>query len=193
MPRWVGIFAALTGAITLVMVVVVGTGRGGSDFRYGSRDQSRQQPLSRAEAEPLPLHTLPAFGNGDRVNLRTYRGEPLLVNFWASWCGPCVREMPMLRQVSNDLADDVIFLGINVQDSPINAEPFLDKLGVRYEQATDPTGDYFRAVGGIGMPTTLLVDQSGIIRYRHTGELDEGMLRELLKQHLGVAPFRAAD
>lgn len=133
------------------------------------------------------MHTLPAFSDGPAVDVGDYVGAPLVVNFWATWCGPCVREMPMLRDVSSELSGDVRFLGVNVQDSPTQAEEFLDEVGVRYDQAADPEGDYFRAVGGIGMPTTLLVGADGVVRYRHTGELTEQKLRALLREHLAVS------
>lgn len=92
----------------------------------------------------------------------------------------------MLRDMSEDLAGTVTFLGVNVQDMPTSAEAFIDKLNVEYDQAADPDGAYFRAVGGLGMPTTLLVDENGFVRYRHTGELDADGLRDLLAEHLDV-------
>lgn len=95
--------------------------------------------------------------------------------------------MPILRDVSRDLSDDLTFVGVNVQDNPTQAEALLDDVGVRYDQAVDPEGDYFRTVGGIGIPTTLLVDPDGAVRYRHTGELTEQKLRALLREHLAVS------
>ena len=176
--------AAACAVVFLIVVVAVTVSADLTPFETAADDQRGLGPKSGAQNDPLPIQTLPAFSGGDPVDLGPYLGEPLLVNFWATWCAPCVREMPMLRDMSGELAGDVTFLGINVQDIAMNAEAFIDELNVEYDQATDPNGDYFRAVGGLGMPTTLLVDEKGFVRYRHTGELDAGGLRELLQEHL---------
>ena len=177
---------AACAVVFLLAVVAVTVSADSTPFETASDDQRGLGPKSGAQDDPLPIQTLPAFSDGDPVDLEQYVGKPLLVNFWATWCAPCVREMPMLREMSEELAGDVTFLGINVQDIPMNAEAFLDELNVEYDQATDPNGDYFKAVGGLGMPTTLLVDENGLVRYRHTGELDAEGLRELLQAHLGT-------
>ena len=186
-PRTFLTAAAAACAVVFLLVVVAVTVSADSDpFETVSGDQRGLGPMSGEQDDPLPIQTLPAFSDGDPVDLGQYLGEPLLVNFWATWCAPCVREMPMLRDMSEELAGDVTFLGVNVQDIPMNAEAFIDELNVAYDQATDPNGDYFRAVGGLGMPTTLLVDAQGFVRYRHTGELDAEGLRELLQEHLAL-------
>lgn len=186
-PRTFLVAAAIACALVFVLVVVAVTVSADSNpFETASGDERGLGPVSGAQAEPLPIQTLPGFSDGDPVDVGQYVGDPLLVNFWATWCAPCVREMPMLRDMSEELAGHVTFLGINVQDMPTSAEEFIDELNVEYDQATDPKGDYFRAVGGLGMPTTLLVDEKGLVRYRHTGELDGDGLRDLLREHLGI-------
>ena len=119
-------------------------------------------------------------------DVHDYVGRPLVVNFWASWCAPCVEEMPAIQQVDDQLEGRVTVLGVNTQDSAEKAREFAADLGISFELARDPSGTYFDAVGGFGWPTTLLVDDSGVIRYRHTGPLDAGQLRDLLETHLGV-------
>lgn len=144
------------------------------------------EPVSGGEARPLPDRTLGGFAGGPAVDLGTYRGTPLLVNFWASWCGPCIEEMPALQQVSTEVSGQVAFLGVDVQDNADNAQAFLEQVGVDYDQASDPAADFFTETGGFGMPTTLLVDAEGVIRYRHTGGVTAEQLRALLNSHLGV-------
>lgn len=186
-PRTFMVAAAVACAVVVVLAVVAVTVSADSNpFETVSGDERGLGPVSGAQADPLPIQTLPAFSDGDPVDVGQYLGEPLLVNFWATWCAPCLREMPMLRDMSQDLTGDVTFLGINVQDIQTNAEAFIGELDVDYDQASDPNGDYFRAVGGLGMPTTLLVDEQGLVRYRHTGELDADGLRDLLRDHLGI-------
>ncbi|MDP9406093.1 MAG: TlpA family protein disulfide reductase, partial [Actinomycetota bacterium] len=138
------------------------------------------------EAFPLPDRTLDAFGDGAPVDLTAFRGTPLVVNFWATWCAPCVKEMPDFQQVASDVGDDVAFLGVNVQDSPAVAEPFATELGVDYALAADPQGEFYKQVRSFGMPTTLFVDADGAVVFRHTGALDAEQLRDLLERRLGV-------
>ena len=111
----------------------------------------------------------------------------MVVNFWATWCAPCVKEMPAFQEVAADLRDQVTFLGVDVEDSPPNAEPFIERLGIDYPLAIDPQREFARSVNIFGMPTTLFVDADGIVRYRYTGPLEGDQLRELLAEHLGVS------
>jgi cytochrome c biogenesis protein CcmG, thiol:disulfide interchange protein DsbE len=134
----------------------------------------------------LPAGPLPPLGPGPQVDLAAYAGRPLLVNFWATWCGPCVEEMPVLRDAERRLGDQIAFIGINVQDNEASALEFLAELDVTYDQARDPMAEYFTAVGGFGMPTTLLVDPDGRIVYRYTGAIEAAQLDALLAEHFGV-------
>lgn len=94
--------------------------------------------------------------------------------------------MPLLRDTEARLGGAVAFLGVNVQDGQDGAVAFLEELDVTYDQARDPTGEYFTAAGAFGMPTTLLVDPDGGIVYRHTGAVLGDQLDDLLAEHLGV-------
>lgn len=136
--------------------------------------------------DQLPDCPLEPFGDGPAVALAEYRGSPLVVNFWATWCGPCVAEMPDLQAVHEAAGDELAFLGVDTMDSFRNAEPFVEELGITYDLAVDTRGTLHRAIGGFGMPTTLLVDPDGRIRYRHTGPLDAEGLGALLAEHLDV-------
>ncbi|MFU8840614.1 MAG: TlpA family protein disulfide reductase [Nitriliruptoraceae bacterium] len=124
--------------------------------------------------------------DGEELSLTALAGEPLVVNLWASWCPPCVAEMPDLERVHRDLADQVRFVGINTQDDRDQAEALAARTGVTYELTLDPDGAVFRDLEVIAMPTTFLVDADGVIVHRHAGLLTESQLRELLDTHLGV-------
>lgn len=150
-----------------------------------SQLEDRVAPTQQA---PLPDATLDGFADGEPVELTAYRGDPLVVNFWASWCAPCVSEMPDLEEVAREYAGRVPVLGVNVQDAPANAEAFVDELGITYDLATDPRGELYAEVDAFGMPTTLFVDAEGTIVYRHTGIIDADGLRELIAERLGVVP-----
>lgn len=138
------------------------------------------------ERRPLPEATLDGFDGAEPVELASYRGAPLVVNFWATWCAPCVKEMPEVQRVARQLEGRVAVLGVNVQDAPTNAAAFVRELDIGYDLASDPRAELYNAVGGYGMPLTLLVDAEGTIVYRHVGILDAAELRALLATHLGV-------
>jgi len=144
----------------------------------------RVAPGARA---PLPARTLEGFGAGAPVDLAAYRGRPLVVNFWATWCAPCVDEMPAFQQVFAEVGAEVAFLGIDVADGPRRAEPFAAELGITYDLARDPDRSFAQEVGVFGMPTTLFVDAQGTIVHRSTGGLTGGALREALRTHLAAA------
>lgn len=135
----------------------------------------------------LPDRVLAGFGGEPDVDLARFAGEPLVVNFWATWCAPCVKEMPAFAEVAADLEGEVTFLGVNVQDAAADAEPFAADLGVSYPLATDADASFYREVRAYGMPTTLFVRADGTVVYRHTGALESEQLRALLAERLGVA------
>jgi len=135
---------------------------------------------------PLPDRVLGGFGGGAPVDLAAYRGRPLVVNFWATWCAPCVEEMPAFDQVAGETEDQVAFLGVDVADPPRLAEPFVRELGIDYDLAVDPDRALALEVGVATMPTTLFVDAEGTIVHRAYGALDAAGLRDALADHLGV-------
>ena len=175
--------AFAVGALGVTMVVSALDDRG----EPTAADEGGLGPVSGSESMPIPDTELPGFDGGDPVQVAELAGTPLVVNFWASWCAPCVAEMPDLQDVSEEVAGRATFLGVNYRDPDTEAaRAFVDELGITYELASDPAGDFLNAVGGFGMPTTLLVDAAGTIVYRHTGALDAEQLRSLLARHLEV-------
>lgn len=123
--------------------------------------------------------------DGRPARLRDWRGQPLVVNFWASWCPPCVAEMrDVFEPLHGELGDRVVFLGVNLQDTPSAAREVVDRTGVTYELARDPDGALFTALGGFGMPTTVLVDARGRVVARHAGALTDAQLEALVEDRL---------
>ena len=143
-------------------------------------------PVSGAEGPQVPSRAMVTL-DGQERSLAAMRGEPLVVNLWASWCPPCVAEMPDFERVHLDLGTQVRFVGINTQDDRARAQELADRTGVTYELTLDPDGAVFRDLEVIAMPTTLLVDDTGTIVHRHAGLLTEAQLRELLAVHLEVS------
>jgi cytochrome c biogenesis protein CcmG, thiol:disulfide interchange protein DsbE len=134
---------------------------------------------------PAPRVELPGL-RGGRVRLADLRGRPAVVNFWASWCPPCVAEMPDFERVHRRLGGRVGFVGINQRDQSQAAEELARTTGVTYPLAIDPAGRSFDAFGGLGMPTTVLIATDGTVAEVFAGQLDEALLGERIRRVLGV-------
>jgi thiol-disulfide isomerase/thioredoxin len=117
--------------------------------------------------QQLPSVTYETFG-GDEVALRT-DGKPLLVNFWASTCIPCVKEMPDLERTWQQNRDRVDYLGLQVAENAASGTAMLERTGVTYPTGRDVSGEVLRAFGGVGLPRTVLVEPDGTIAYVHAG------------------------
>ena len=126
--------------------------------------------------------------DGEEVSLATLQGSPVVVNFFASTCAPCIKEMPALEEVHAELGDRVEFLGLAVTDRPEDAQRLVRQTGVTYPTAQDKDGSVIAELGGTMLPTTVLLDADGNIVRTHTGEIDADELRELLADDLGITP-----
>ena len=125
-------------------------------------------PPERApDASPLPLRTL----SGEPVSLADYRGQVVLVNLWASWCGPCRAEIPTLKRLDDEYRDrGLVVLGVNVESLPTEHVARLRRdLGISYTTLV-PAGRFDGTFRGEGvLPQTWLVDRRGRVRASHGG------------------------
>ena len=125
--------------------------------------------------------------DGNTGTLADYEGTPLVVNFFASWCPPCVREMPEFQEVFERLGGRVAFLGLSQDQSPQDALALVETTGVTYDVGWDLDLEVYRATGSIAMPTTAFVSPSGELLDTFAGALDAESLSELIEDALGVA------
>jgi cytochrome c biogenesis protein CcmG/thiol:disulfide interchange protein DsbE len=133
-------------------------------------------------AAPFVLDNLER--GGPRVSLAEYRGRPLVLNFFASWCVPCRKEMPGFERVHRRLGAEVAFLGINNQDQQEPALQLLRETGVSYPAGYDPAGKVALNYGLFGMPTTIFISPQGQVLKRRTGEISESELEATIRQLL---------
>lgn len=157
----------LLGVVTVVGLAVVLLVPGGSGDGSADPDTAATQRAGVLDTE------LTTF-DGAAVRLGSFAdGAPLVVNFFASWCGPCVREMPGFEAVHGRRGDDVRFVGVSLQDTPAAAKTLVEQTGVSYDVVRDDDGELFRAVKGFAMPTTVFIDADGRVVEVHGGELSE--------------------
>ena len=135
----------------------------------------------------LPEITLPCLGGGEDVTLSSLRG-PLVVNLWASWCGPCREELPYYQRLHEQGKGQVDVLGINYQDvMPGQALALAKETGVTYPSVADPGGEVRAPFRVRGLPGLLLVDEDGKVVYREFVVIESyDQLADLVQEHLGV-------
>ena len=121
------------------------------------------------------------------MSLETLRGKPVVVNFWASWCVPCRREMPAFAALHASLGDKVAFVGINNKDFRDSALKFMEQAGVRYPSAFDPRGNIAARYGVVGMPATFFISGDGRVLDSRIGEINADDLRQTINRLYGIA------
>ena len=142
--------------------------------------------LSRGGTPVAPAFSLERLDGKGELELASLRGKTVVLNFWASWCGPCKDEAPLLQQAHERWADrDVVFVGIDVKDFRGDARDFVERYGITYANVHDGKGSLVGRYGVTGYPETYFVDASGNVRYRIAGpvesvdEIDDGIARTL--------------
>jgi thiol-disulfide isomerase/thioredoxin len=133
---------------------------------------------------PAPNFTLKSLG-GKNLKLSEMTGNVVLINFWASWCGPCREEMPLLNALHNKYAPlGFTVLGVNVEEDLDGAMRFLKNVPVDFPILLDNTNKVSKQYKVVAMPTTVVVDRDGNMRYLHEGYKpgDEKKYRQMIKK-----------
>ena len=118
--------------------------------------------------------------SGARFDTNSLAGKPFVLNVWATWCAPCAREQPALRQVQATYNGRVGFLGIDYRDDDAAAKAWVEQFGVPYPSLTDPAGRYAASLAFPFLPDTYIVDATGSIRYVVYGETSQQQVSGLL-------------
>lgn len=124
---------------------------------------------------------------GERVSLSGLKGRPVVVNFWATWCGPCRTEMPVLEEHFAENGGDLVILGVNVGEPADKVGEYVEELGLTFPILLDTESEVYSLYRVRGMPTTFFVDAEGIVRYQHIGSLSETQLVNYLEK-IGAGP-----
>jgi cytochrome c biogenesis protein CcmG/thiol:disulfide interchange protein DsbE len=149
---------------------------------YGVASSGPSQTIDDALAQgrrvPAPALTLPRLGSGAQASLGDYRGQVVVLNFWASWCVPCRDESPLLQRWHDRIASHGgTVLGVNVLDVSSDARAFVREYGLTYPMLRDGGGESAKDFGVIGYPETFVIDRRGRIAAVRRGPLEEGDLR----------------
>ena len=184
---WQAVVAATVLAALAALLVIV-TLEGGDDDATAAPTTDATLGLTPAgeTASGDPLSIAVTWPDGGEEPLAETLQGPTVVNFFASWCPPCIAEMPDFEDVSQQVAGQVEFIGLAVQDRTSDATRIVDETGITYRWARDAKGDVAAAAEVTQMPATMFIDETGAVVSVHSGALDADELRELLESELGV-------
>jgi len=124
--------------------------------------------------------------SGNPVKLSDLRGRLVVLNFWATWCTPCRTEMPEFQEIYQRNEQDLVVLGINLEESPSDIQDFVSPLNITYPILLDKEGLVSRLYKVIQLPNTYFIDRQGILRIRHIGFLSSDQFQEYLDR-VGVS------
>jgi cytochrome c biogenesis protein CcmG, thiol:disulfide interchange protein DsbE len=169
-PR--GLTAAALGCVAALLALlgygVLGTAPG----------TSIDSALAEGRRPAAPVLELPRLGGSASRSLAEWDGEVVVLNFWASWCGPCREESPMLERWHRRLRDrGATVLGVNVEDVTSDARDFIRAYGLSYPMLRDRDGDSAKPFGVVGYPETLVIDRRGRVAAVLRGPIDEQFMQ----------------
>ncbi|RIH79650.1 Thiol:disulfide interchange protein CycY [Meiothermus taiwanensis] len=161
----------------------------GGLFYWGMQRPNPNELKSVLVGKPAPSFSLPLLEPyraqyGPEMGVRAGLGKPVLLNIWASWCIPCRTEAPLLERFHQQYKDQVLILGVNVQDSEAEALKFVQEYGLTFPSVYDARGRIGIEYGYYGVPETFVIDRHGVVLARHAGELSEAQLRGYIEQVL---------
>jgi len=158
--------------ITVALVVILSAG-------LGKDPQHIESPLIGKQA---PDFALKAVGTGETIDLNQFRGKPLVVNFWATWCRPCYEEHPVLVSNAQMMQGQVQFLGVVFQDKEEKIQQFLNERGTAYPTLVDQAGKTAIAYGVGGVPETFFLNKDGKVVAKFEGPIDPESLQQNVRK-----------
>ncbi len=167
-----------------------GTGEA-TESNSPSEGASAQASDNASAADTEALLQLPNFEmtllNGETAALEDYRGKTVLLNFWATWCGPCVGEMPAFQRLTEDYPDDLVILAVNCSEDADTVQEFIDNNSYTFPVILDEDGTIQAMFGGItSIPMTIVLDAEGYVINQHLGAADADTMYEAYKEELGL-------
>ncbi|HLZ69370.1 MAG TPA: TlpA disulfide reductase family protein [Dehalococcoidia bacterium] len=210
LPRWlilaqIGAVALVSGVIVLAIVLlrrdrpaVLHVDSAASSVKAATAPHAAAPPLPHPDGplgalEPHPPSVgqpAPDFAlldtEGRRVELASLRGKAVVVNFWATWCGPCKQEFPELEKANETLGNDVVILALDQAESVSKVSAFRDQFGAGFTILMDSDNAVADAFRFNGIPDTVFIDRNGIVRDVVLGPLSAGTFRYKITQTLNA-------
>lgn len=164
-----------------IIFATFGLYQSGSINFFNDRNQSQNLSAIPAIGKQAPDFTLTNL-EGETVRLSDLYGKPIAINFWATWCSPCVFELPIFQEHYLKNGENFEILAVNNQESQSIVEPFVDEMGLTFDILLDLDGEVAVLYQVVGFPTTYFIDSEGIIRVKHIGVMNEDQFLGYIKQ-----------
>ncbi len=133
---------------------------------------------------PAPQFELTGL-DGKTYKLSDFKGKPVMINFWASWCPPCRAEMPTLQAAYKEYeAQGFVILGVNLNESEVAINSFKEKTGITFPILIDKDDHVSRLYDIVPLPTSYFVDKNGVVQGKWTGEISKDQLKALIQKIL---------
>jgi thiol-disulfide isomerase/thioredoxin len=142
--------------------------------------------VKAGDVEKAVNATYAMLEGGGTGSLASYRGRPVVVNFFGSYCVPCITEMPDIEKLHQQYGDSVAFVGFAVHDRASAAKDLVHRTGVTYDIGTDPKDKLIKAFGGLAMPTTVLLRPDGTLADTHVGAITAADLATKIRKEFGL-------
>jgi cytochrome c biogenesis protein CcmG, thiol:disulfide interchange protein DsbE len=156
-------------------------------FVVGGIGLFRARPAAEL-GRAAPDITLPALDGDGNIRLAGFRGKPVVVNFWASWCEPCKDEAPEFARVADKLGEHAHFLGITMLDGKQPAEDFVRHYEIPYPSARDTRGVVAKRYGVTGVPETAFIDADGNLVGKYIGAFTNDQLERAVRDLIDLRP-----
>jgi len=169
-------------AAAIVVVILLGSG-----WIFLSRPLAGGSEVANDPA-PVPGHPAPEFAlknlSGQTVRLSDFKGKPVLINFWATWCGPCRSEFPDFQRASIENAGKLVIIGVNhtTLDQPAVINDFVAEMGATFPIVLDETGEVAKTYQVKGLPTSFFVDRNGVVNEVFVGPVNKAYIEAKLKE-----------
>ncbi|MBD5096781.1 MAG: redoxin domain-containing protein [Lachnospiraceae bacterium] len=177
-----------------VMLLCAGCGDGekkDTDRKTENDTQIRSDEVDSQEASSDDRVQIDNFEmtllDGTKTSFEEYKGKKILLNFWATWCGPCVGEMPAFQKLSEEYPDELVILAVNCSEDKDTVQKFIDNNGYTFPIVLDTDGAIQTMFGGIySIPVTVIIDADGYIVASHVGAADADTMYETYKSELSL-------
>lgn len=176
------------GAAIVLVIIVGGAWILFSRSLFISSDAVNSNNAVVLEPAAIAGHPAPDFElknlDGETIRLADYQGKPVIINFWATWCGPCRAEMPEIQEISVENADDLIVIGVNntATDNEDLIVEFVQEFGVTFPIVLDEDGKTVETYKVIGLPMTVFIDKDGVVNEVFTGPVNKAYIQSKIPE-----------